>query len=45
MTPALASSVVTAQVMLRVAAPRSTHGAPTGAPNGLERPPKATAIV
>lgn len=45
MTPALSSGVVTAQVMLRVGAPRTTHGAPAGAPNGLERPPKATAIV
>ncbi len=45
MTPALTGDVVTAQVMLRVAAPRNTHGAPINAPNGLERPPKATAIV
>jgi len=45
MTPALSGSVVTAQVMLRLVAPRTTHGAPSGAPNGLERPPKATAIV
>lgn len=45
MTAALTGSVVTAQVMLRVAAPRNTHGAPVNAPNGLDRPPKATAIV
>ena len=45
MTPALSGGVVTEQVMLRVVAPRNTHGAPVNAPNGLERPPKATAIV
>lgn len=45
MTPALSGSVVTAQVMLRVVAPRNTQGAPVNAPNGLERPPKAAAIV
>ena len=45
MTPALAGSTITAQVMLRVSAPRNTHAAPTGAPEGLDRPPKATAIV
>jgi hypothetical protein len=45
MTPAVAGGAITAQAMLRVSAPRNTHGAPMGAPNGLERPPKATAIV
>ena len=45
MTPAVASNTVTAQVMLRVSPPQNTHGAPTGAPDGLDRPPKATAIV
>ncbi len=45
MTPAVAGSTIAAQAMVRVAAPRNTHGAAMGAPNGLERPPKATAIV
>jgi len=45
MTPALSGAIVTAQVMLRVNAPRTVHGAPVSAPDGLERPPKAIAIV
>lgn len=44
-TPAVACGVITAQSTVRVDAPRNTHGAPVGAPNGLERPPKATAIA
>lgn len=45
MTPALTGSAVTAQVMLRVSAPRNANGAPVSAPSGLDRPPKTTAIV
>lgn len=45
MTPAVSGAAIVAQVTLRTPTPRHTQGAPMSAPDGLDRPPKASAIA
>ena len=45
MTAAVGGATLMVQASVRTPTPRDVHGTPDSAPEGLERPPKATAIV
>lgn len=45
MTPAVGGATIMVQASVRSPTPRDAQGTPDNAPEGLERPPKATAIV